>query len=71
MLEYQGKYTTAKVMADSVDEATATQIVQMINDPSFTQPVIIMPDVHAGKGSVIGFTMELGNRIIPNIVGVG
>lgn len=70
MIEYKGEYTTAKVMTDYVDETTATQIVSMINDPSFTQPVVIMPDVHAGKGSVIGFTMGLGNRIIPNIVGV-
>jgi hypothetical protein len=70
MLEYKGKYTTAKVMIDSIDEFTATQVIQMVNDPSFTQPIIIMPDIHAGKGSVIGFTMELGDRIIPQTVGV-
>ena len=70
MIEYKGKYTTAKVMVDTIEETAASQIVQMINDPSFTQPIVVMPDVHAGKGSVIGFTMELGNRIIPNIVGV-
>ena len=70
MIEYKGKYTTAKVMIDSIDETTATQVVQMTNDPSFTQPIVIMPDIHAGKGSVIGFTMELGDRIIPCIVGV-
>lgn len=70
MLEYKGKYTTAKVMVDSIDEMTASQIVQMVNDPSFTQPVVIMPDAHAGKGSVIGFTMELGNKINPFLVGV-
>ena len=29
-----------------------------------------MPDVHAGKGCVIGFTADLGNKLIPNIVGV-
>ena len=29
-----------------------------------------MPDVHAGKGCVIGFTADLGNKVIPNIVGV-
>lgn len=70
MIEYKGKYTEATVMADELDETTVAQIIQMINDPSFTQPIVIMPDCHAGKGSVIGFTMELGNRIIPNIVGV-
>jgi RNA-splicing ligase RtcB len=29
-----------------------------------------MPDVHAGKGIVIGFTMPLGTMISPNYVGV-
>ena len=70
MIEYNGKHTTAKVMVDSIDEMTASQIISLTNDPSFTQPIVIMPDAHAGKGSVIGFTMELGNRIIVNSVGV-
>ena len=30
--------------------------------------VRIMPDVHAGKGCVIGFTADLGDKVIPNIV---
>lgn len=30
----------------------------------------IMPDVHAGAGCVIGFTADLGDKVIPNIVGV-
>ena len=29
-----------------------------------------MPDVHAGSGCVIGFTANLGKKVIPNIVGV-
>ena len=29
-----------------------------------------MPDVHAGKGCVIGFTGELSDKVIPNVVGV-
>jgi len=70
MIEYKGDYTTAKVMIDEIDKTTIEQIIQMTNDPSFTQPIVIMPDCHAGKGSVIGFTMELSDRIIPNIVGV-
>jgi RNA-splicing ligase RtcB len=32
--------------------------------------VRIMPDVHDGAGCVIGFTANLGDRVIPNIVGV-
>ena len=29
-----------------------------------------MPDVHAGAGCVIGFTGDLGDKVIPNIIGV-
>jgi len=70
MIEYTGKYTTAKVMIDQIDEETARQINTFINHPVFTNPVAIMPDCHAGKGSVIGFTMEMTDKIIPNTIGV-
>ena len=29
-----------------------------------------MPDVHQGIGCVIGFTADMGDKVIPNIVGV-
>lgn len=70
MLEYKGKYTTATVMIDSIDPENVKQIYNFINHPVFTNPVIIMPDTHAGEGAVIGFTMEMADKIIPNIVGV-
>jgi tRNA-splicing ligase RtcB len=70
MYEIKGKYTTAKIMIDDVEESCISQIVAMVNHPSFTQPISIMPDTHAGKGSVVGFTMPIGDSIIPNIIGV-
>lgn len=70
MFEISGKYTTAKVMIDDVEETCVSQITQFVNHPVFTNPVAIMPDTHAGKGSVIGFTMELTDKVIPNVVGV-
>lgn len=70
MIEFPGKYTTAKVMIDALDEETARQITQFVNHPAFTNPVAIMPDTHAGKGAVIGFTMELTDKVIPNVIGV-
>ena len=70
MLEIKGKYTTARVMIDDVEQECIDQIYRMVNNPAFTEPVVIMPDTHAGKGSVIGFTMPLTEKIIPNIVGV-
>jgi len=70
MLTFTGKYTTAYVMIDVIDPTCAAQIIQFINHPAFTNPVVIMPDTHAGEGSVIGFTMPMTDRIIPNTVGV-
>ena len=70
MIELNGKYTNAKIMIDHVDENCMSQIIQMINHEAFTNPVAIMPDCHSGKGSVIGFTMGVGNKLIANIIGV-
>jgi RNA-splicing ligase RtcB len=70
MIEFNGKYTNAKVMIDEIDNTTAAQITEFINHKAFTNPVAIMPDCHAGKGAVIGFTMELGDKVIPNTIGV-
>lgn len=70
MIEVKGKYTDAHIMIDDVDPTTMSQVVEMINNEVFTNPVRIMPDCHAGKGSVIGFTMEIGDKIIPNTVSV-
>jgi RNA-splicing ligase RtcB len=70
MIKIKGQYTDATIMTDYVDGESVSQITNMINNEAFTNPVIIMPDVHAGKGSVIGFTMKIGEKIIPNIVGV-
>jgi RNA-splicing ligase RtcB len=70
MIQFNGKYTSAKVMIDNIDDTTQSQIIGMINNPAFENPVSIMPDTHAGKGSVIGFTMPLTDKVIPNIVGV-
>lgn len=70
MLEIKGKYTTAKVMIDDVEESCMQQIYAMTNHVAFTNPIVIMPDTHAGKSSVIGFTMPLTDKVIPNVTGV-
>lgn len=71
MIEFKGQYTTACVMLEQLNEPkTIQQIYSFINHPAFTNPVIIMPDIHYGSGAVIGFTMEMTDKIIPNIVGV-
>jgi len=70
MLEYEGQYGKAKVMIDEIDQATVSQIYEFLNHEAFTNPIAIMPDTHAGNGAVIGFTMEMTDKIIPNVVGV-
>ncbi len=60
-----------KIFTDLVEQEAINQIHTLIEQPAFTNcKVRIMPDVHAGKGCVIGFTADLGNKVIPNIVGV-
>lgn len=67
----KGKYNIAKVMIDEIDETTRSQIQTFVNHPAFGKKrIAIMPDCHAGAGSCIGFTMQLGDYIMPQIVGV-
>lgn len=71
MIELKGKYNTAKVFTDNVDSTSQGQIIQLLSNEAFKDSKIrIMPDVHAGAGCVIGFTMELKDKIVPNLVGV-
>lgn len=60
-----------KVFTDNVEESAMDQIMKLISIDVFADKKIrIMPDVHAGAGCVIGFTGDLGDKVIPNIVGV-
>ncbi len=60
-----------KIYTDEVDELARKQISRLLEQPAFAEAKVrIMPDVHAGKGCVIGFTADLGDKVIPNIVGV-
>lgn len=67
----QGKYNSAEIFTENIDEESVRQIYNILNNPGFIDSHIsIMPDVHAGKGSVIGLTMSFNNYIIPTVVGV-
>jgi len=70
-MEIQGKHNTAKIFTDNIDEESLSQLYNMLNIPCFADCTIaIMPDVHMGKGSVVGFTMTFNNFINPNVIGV-
>jgi len=60
-----------KIFAIVIEEEAKKQIEILSQQKSFRgQKIRIMPDVHAGKGAVIGFTSTIGDYVIPNVVGV-
>lgn len=60
-----------KIFTQNIEKTAMEQIDLLLEQESFKDCKIrIMPDVHAGAGCVIGFTGDLGNKVIPNIVGV-
>lgn len=60
-----------KIYTKNIEEKAIEQINLLLEQEPFKNCKIrIMPDVHAGKGCVIGFTADLGDKVIPNIVGV-
>ena len=71
MLEIKGKFNTAKVFTDIIDEDSIRQVYELCNQ-AFTKgaKIRMMPDVHAGAGCVIGTTMTITDRVVPNMVGV-
>ena len=60
-----------KIFTNNIELTALNQIYTLVKQPAFSNcKVRIMPDVHAGAGCVIGFTADLGDKVIPNIVGV-
>lgn len=60
-----------KIYTENIETVALEQIHRLMEMPAFKDcKVRIMPDVHAGAGCVIGFTADLGDKVIPNIVGV-
>jgi len=60
-----------KIFTKNIEQEAIEQIDLLLEQEPFKEcKVRIMPDVHAGKGCVIGFTADLGDKVIPNIVGV-
>ena len=67
----EGRYNSAKVFTNVLDENCIDQIKGLLDLEAFREAQVrIMPDCHAGSICVIGFTADLGDKIIPNIVGV-
>ena len=60
-----------KVYARNLEETAKEQVDTLAAFEAFDGcKVRIMPDAHAGAGCVIGFTANLGDKVVPNLVGV-
>ena len=71
MITIETPHTAAKVFTDRLDPGAEGLIHALCGSPvSQGSTVRIMPDVHAGRGSVIGTTMTLTDKAAPGLVGV-
>lgn len=74
MIEIKGKYNTAKVLVSDysdLEESCYKQILNLLNQKfSEKSNIAIMPDTHSGSGCVIGFTQNIIDKVVPNLVGV-
>lgn len=71
MYTIKGKYNTASIFANNIDDATTGQILELCNQSWVKgSKIAIMPDCHAGKGCTIGTTMTIIDKVCPNLVGV-
>lgn len=71
MFKVNGKYGEATIFTDNVEQEAIAQIVEVCNQEFVKDcKIAIMPDVHAGKGCTIGTTIEINDKVVPNLVGV-
>ncbi|MDO5293067.1 MAG: RtcB family protein [bacterium] len=71
-----GTYASAKVFTTNsettaIDPYAVKQLQMLCDNPASEGSIIrIMPDVHPGKVGTIGLTMTIGERVLPNLVGI-
>ena len=73
MIEIKGSQCNPVIYADGMDSESWKQVINISNTSKFSRErVRIMPDVHAGKGCVIGFTSTINDitSVSPDLVGV-
>ena len=70
-MQLNTKHGELHIFAETVDQETISQVLEMANSPLGENAHIrIMPDCHAGTGCVIGTTMKVTDKVCPNLVGV-
>lgn len=71
MKTVDGIYASANVFSNTAEDYAIAQ-VRMIcdNEASKGSSIRVMPDVHPGKVGPIGLTMTVGERILPQLIGI-
>ena len=71
MLELKGKFCKdCKIYTDNIEQDALSMIYHFLDHPMFEESKIrIMPDVHAGKDIVVGFTVPFTDHVNPDHVG--
>ena len=60
-----------KIFAKTIENEALSQIINLCNNDAYSNNKIrVMPDCHAGKGCTIGTTIQLTDKVTPNLVGV-
>lgn len=60
----KGKFNTAKIFTDVVDEESIAQVSELCNQEFCSGSRIrLMPDIHAGSGCTIGTTITITDKI--------
>lgn len=72
VLALKGKYCKdCIIFTEDVEEGAVTMVENLLGNPLFRDSKIrVMPDVHLGKGIVIGFTCPVTSFINPQHVGL-
>lgn len=69
----KGEHTNAEVKLpeEHIEESLIEEMQEQVDNEAFQNPIKYMPDCHGGLGphAIVGFSMKLGDRIIPNSVG--
>lgn len=66
-----GVYASAHIFTDAVEDYAVAQIQQLCDNQAMKGCKIrVMPDVHPGKVGTIGFTSTLGDKVLPNVIGI-
>lgn len=71
MIQIEGKYTTAKILTDTVEPEVIKQATMLCNHPLFeNKKIVLQPDCHPSKATCVGLCAEIDTQhIIPQLLG--